>query len=861
MNKFTVKLQEALSELQGIAIDLQAPEINDLHLIRALMKQEDSLVVSLFTYLGINATDFNTHLDALLRKLPKVLEGSNSLYLSPLLNKIIRQAEKEAEKLKDKFVSAEHIILAISKTKEALCYPLFEKYNIQYDKILTAMAKVRNGNTIEDNDPESKYRALEKYTKDLTQLAREGKLDPVIGRDKEIRRVIQVLSRRTKNNPILIGEPGVGKTAIVEGIAQRIIREDVPLSLKNKRILTLDLGMLIAGAKFRGEFEERLKAVIKEIENSKGEVITFIDEIHTLIGAGKAEGAMDASNMLKPALARGELRCIGATTLDEYKKNFEKDAALERRFQPVLINEPTVEDTIAILRGLKERYEVHHGVRILDSAIVNAATLSKRYIQDRFLPDKAIDLIDEAASRLRIQIDSMPIEIDNFERERVNLEIEKVALEKEKNPQTKERLEKVKKRGTEIEEILKKLKYRWSREKDLIAEMRSLKENMENLRIQAEQNQRMGDFNQAAEILYGKIPEAEKKIELLNKELDNIQKDSRFLQEEVGEEDIAIIISEWTGIPLSKLLLTEKDKLLKMESYLSKQVISQKDAINAVSNALRRSKSGLSDPNKPIGSFLFLGPTGVGKTEMARALARFMFDDEKSMFRIDMSEYMEKHSVSRLIGAPPGYVGYEEGGTLTEYIRRKPYSVILFDEIEKAHPDIFHILLQILDDGRLTDSKGRTVDFKNSIIIMTSNIGSQYLLQMKDQEQAFIKEQILQLLRSHFKPEFLNRIDEMILFKSLQKEDLAQIVEIQVELVNRRLKDKKMQITLTPTAKEKIAELSYSPEFGARPLKRTIQNEIVNKLSYFILKGDFGNGDKITVDYKDNDFKFLRNKN
>ncbi|HCL56062.1 MAG TPA: ATP-dependent chaperone ClpB [Spirochaetia bacterium] len=860
LNKFTLKLQEAVSEAQGIALDYRHAEISDAHLLKSLLAQEEGIVNPLLSHIGVNSGEFLNALETRLSKNPKILQGAAAERLSNALAKVLRTALKEAERLKDKFVSGEHILLAIAKEKEADSYPVFEKFSLTYEKILTAMAKVRNGNKIDDQDGESKYRVLEKYTRDLTQSARDGKLDPVIGRDNEIRRVMQVLSRRTKNNPVLIGDPGVGKTAIVEGIASRIVRGDVPLSLKDKKILSLDLGQLIAGTKFRGEFEERIKAVLKEIEKSGGEFILFIDELHTLVGAGASEGAMDASNMLKPALARGELRCIGATTLDEYKKHIEKDAALERRFQPVLIKEPTMEDTISILRGLQERYEVHHGVRIRDNAIVAAATLSKRYIQDRFLPDKAIDLIDEAASRLRMQIDSMPIEIDTLEREVVSLQIEKAALDKEQTPESRERLTKIKNEMDSLEEKLKALKYRWQREKDIIFDMRKCKEEIETLKLQAERKQQMGDFNTAAEIIYGKIPEAEKKLQALNEEMDQIQKETRLLQEEVTEEDIAGIVSEWTGIPVSKLLTTEKEKLLKMETYLEKEVVGQNEALEAVSNALRRARAGISDPNRPIGSFMFLGPTGVGKTETARALARFMFDDEKALFRLDMSEYMEKHSVSRMVGAPPGYVGYEEGGTLTEFIRRKPYAVILFDEIEKAHPDVFNIMLQILEDGRLTDSKGRTVDFKNSVLIMTSNVGSALIQSTPDEEYESLKDQIFAVLRTHFRPEFLNRVDETIIFKKLSKSVLKSIVDLQIENLNQRLKDKKMFLTLTDRAKDKLGETGYSPDFGARPLKRLIQNEIVNKLSYLILKGDFGLGDEISIDFENEKYTFERKK-
>ena len=858
LNRYTLKVQEALGEAQGLALDHQHQEVGDAHLLQAFLGQKEGITVPLLEKIGVHPGDLSQELKKILEGKSRILQGGSSLYSSVALQKILRLALKESEKLHDEFVSAEHILLAATQTKDADVYPALEKFGISRERVLKAMAEIRNGRKIEEQDPDSKYRALEKYTRDLTQLAREGKLDPVIGRDKEIRRVIQVLSRRTKNNPVLIGEPGVGKTAVAEGIAQRIIKEDVPGSLKNKRILTLDLGLLIAGTKFRGEFEERLKAVLSEIEKAEGSVITFIDEIHTLVGAGAAEGSMDASNMLKPALARGELRCIGATTLDEYKKYIEKDAALERRFQPVLILEPTVEDTISILRGLKEKYEVHHGIRITDSALIAAAGLSKRYIQDRFLPDKAIDLMDEASSRLRIQIDSRPISIDVIEREMMGLEIEKAALEKEKKPESKERLVKIKAKIALLGEELKTLKYRWQKEKDIISEYGKIKENLEGLKLEVENKQRMGNFDGAAEILYGKIPSAEKNLLDLEGELSRIQKENRMLQEEVTEEDISQIVAEWTGIPLTRLLTTEKEKLLQMESFLGKEVVGQKQAIKAVSDALRRARSGLSDPNRPIGSFIFLGPTGVGKTETARAMARFMFDDERAMMRVDMSEYMEKHAVARLIGAPPGYVGYEEGGVLTEHIRRKPYSVLLFDEIEKAHPDVFNIMLQILDDGRLTDSKGRTVDFKQTIIIMTSNIGSQLIQRVTDKNLDTVRDEILALMRSVFRPEFLNRLDEIILFRSLDREDLKEIVTIQLTLLNKRLQEKQMHIALTEEAKSEICQRGYSEDYGARPLKREIQQSIVNPLSYKILSGELDNGDRVILDYSEGDFAFKK---
>ncbi len=849
--KFTLKSQEALQSAQALCSQLQHQQIEPEHLLKVLIEQDDGIVPSILKKLGVEVEAVKAEMDEALRAYPKVSGAGVQVYLSPSLNQILQNAFAVASNMKDEYVSQEHILLALLDAGHTKAAQALTSRGVTKDAVLKALTSIRGNQRITDPNPEDKYQALEKYGKDLTALARQGKLDPVIGRDDEIRRVIQVLSRRTKNNPVLIGEPGVGKTAIVEGLAQRIVSGDIPETLRDRRIVALDMGALIAGAKFRGEFEDRLKAVLKEVAEKQGEIILFIDEIHTLVGAGASQGAMDASNMLKPALARGELHCIGATTIDEYRKYIEKDAALERRFQPVLVEEPSVEDTIAILRGLKEKYEVHHGVRIKDSAIVAAATLSHRYITDRFLPDKAIDLIDEAAAKLRIEIDSLPSDIDEIERKIMQLEIEREALKKESDPASKDRLEKIEKELADLREESDALKARWSQEKGIIQKIRDIKERIDQLRIEAERFQREGDLNKVAEILYGEIPKLQKELEQEQHRLAEIQQDGKsMLKEEVDAEDIAAIISKWTGIPVSKLLEGEREKLVHMEERLSQRVVGQHEAIVAVSNAVRRARAGLQDPNRPIGSFIFLGPTGVGKTELARALAEFMFDTEQAMIRIDMSEFMEKHAVARLIGAPPGYVGYEEGGYLTEAVRRRPYSVILFDEIEKAHPDVFNVLLQILDDGRLTDGKGRTVDFKNTIIIMTSNIGSDLIQTITDRED--MERRVMEALKLHFRPEFLNRVDDKIIFHALTREDLKKIVDIQIRNLKKRLKEHNFDIELTDRVKSWLAEVGYDPNYGARPLKRAIQRYIEDPLALKVLEGSFKEGDKIIVDLDEN---------
>jgi ATP-dependent Clp protease ATP-binding subunit ClpB len=861
LDKLTVKSQEALQNAQALAEKRNHQAIDVEHLLMALVGQKEGVGFALLQKLGVPLTTLVDRVQKALDRVPQVTGASaGQTHITPRLKKVIEAAEGAAQSLKDDYVSIEHLLMSMAED-DGETGKILRELGVSKDKILKGLVDIRGSQRVTDPNPEEKYQALEKYSRDLTDLARKGKLDPVIGRDEEIRRVIQVLSRRTKNNPVLIGEPGVGKTAIVEGLALRIVNGDVPEGLKDKRLVALDMGALVAGAKFRGEFEERLKAVLKEITEANGQIILFIDELHTLVGAGAAEGAMDASNMLKPALARGELRCVGATTLDEYRKRIEKDAALERRFQPIVVPEPSVEDTIAILRGLKERYEVHHGVRITDSAIVAAATLSHRYITDRFLPDKAIDLIDESASSLRIEIDSLPTEIDEIDRKIMQLEIERQALKRESDKASKERLSRLEREIADLRAQSDELKAHWKQEKEAIQRLRALKEKNEATKVEEQQAQRHGDLNRAAELRYGVLIQLNKEIEEENRKLAELQKNRKMLKEEVDAEDIAEVIAKWTGIPVSKMLEGEVQKLLKMEERLKQRVIGQYQAIQAVSNAVRRARAGLQDPNRPIGSFIFLGPTGVGKTELCRALAEFLFDDEQAMVRLDMSEFMEKHSVARLIGAPPGYVGYEEGGYLTEAVRRRPYSVVLFDEIEKAHPDVFNVLLQILEDGRLTDGQGRTVDFKNTVIIMTSNLASQFIQDLGQKERKEMERRVTEALREAFKPEFLNRVDEIVIFNPLGQEEIKQIVDIQLKRLERMLADRKIGLEMTDRAKAFLADKGYDPAYGARPLKRTIQKLIQDPLALKILAGEIGEGDKVAVDSDGRELIFRRGGN
>jgi ATP-dependent Clp protease ATP-binding subunit ClpB len=852
LNRYTEKAQEAILAAQQLADRAGHPEVVPEHLLLALINQKDGIVPALLGKMTVDAAALAGEVEALVNKLPSV-QGGAQPGLSSRLRSVFNAAEGEAERLKDEFTSTEHLFVAIAaEGGRSPGAARLKQRGVTKDTIYQALTSVRGSQRVTDQNPEGKYQALERYGRDLTEVARKGKLDPVIGRDEEIRRVIQVLARRTKNNPVLIGEPGVGKTAIVEGLAQRIVRGDVPEGLRSKRIVALDMGALVAGAKYRGEFEERLKAVLKEIADAQGQVVLFIDELHTVVGAGAAEGAIDASNLLKPMLARGELHTIGATTLDEYRKHIEKDAALERRFQPVLVGEPTVEDTISILRGLRERYEIHHGVKIKDAALVAAAVLSNRYIADRFLPDKAIDLVDEAASRLRMEIDSMPAELDEVERRIMQLEIEREALRKESDKASRERLTRLEKELAELKERKTRLAAQWQREKDAIQGVRAMKEELERLRQEVERAQRSGDYGKASELQYGRIPELERKIREHEEATAAAGGAPRMLKEEVDEEDIAEVVSRWTHIPVSRLMEGEVQKLIHMEERLHKRVVGQDDAVHAVANAIRRARAGLQDPNRPLGSFIFLGPTGVGKTELARALAEFLFDDEHALVRIDMSEYQEKHSVSRLIGAPPGYVGYEEAGQLTEAIRRRPYAVVLFDEIEKAHAEVLNVMLQLLDDGRLTDGKGRTVDFKNTVVIMTSNVGSHYIAERALRGETSLDEglrrQLTDALRQHFKPEFLNRIDEIIFFHALGRDEIRHIIDIQLAALAGRLQERKIRIELTDKARDLIIEEGYDPVYGARPLKRTLQRRVLDPLALGVLQGEFKEGDTVTID-------------
>jgi ATP-dependent Clp protease ATP-binding subunit ClpB len=861
LNKLTEKAQEAVLGSQKLAERMNHPQLEPEHLLTTLVEQEDGVVPALLRKMNVDPARVAAAIQADLKKLPQAHGGAQP-GLSPRFRAVTDASFAEAERLKDDFVSTEHLLLAIvSEPGRAPAAKSLQQLGVTRDRVFEALTSVRGSQRVTDQNPEGKYQALERYGRDLTELARRGKLDPVIGRDEEIRRVIQVLSRRTKNNPVLIGDPGVGKTAIVEGLAQRIVRGDVPESLKDKRIVGLDMGALVAGAKYRGEFEDRLKAVLKEIVESEGQVVLFIDELHTVVGAGAAEGSLDASNMLKPMLARGELHTIGATTLDEYRKHIEKDAALERRFQPILVGEPSVEDTISILRGLRERYEIHHGVKLKDSALVAAAVLSSRYIADRFLPDKAIDLVDEAASKLRMEIDSMPVELDEVSRRIMQLEIEREALRKESDPASVDRLQRLERELADLKEERGRLKTQWEQEKEAIQAARRTKEALEQVRLDIERAQRLGDYAKASELQYGRLPELERQLSDQESRLTAQQGPHRMLKEEVDEEDIAEVVSKWTHIPVSRLVEGEIQKLLRMEERLHARVVGQDEAIDAVANAIRRARAGLQDPNRPLGSFIFLGPTGVGKTELARALAEFLFDDEQALIRIDMSEYQEKHTVSRLIGAPPGYVGYEEAGQLTEAVRRRPYAVILFDEIEKAHAEVLDVLLQVLDDGRLTDGKGRTVDFKNAVVIMTSNLGTAFLVEQTMRDGTLTegaKRQVIEALRQHFRPEFINRIDEVIVFHPLAREHMKQIIDIQVGHLLKRLADRKLTVDLTDRARDQLVDEGYDPIYGARPLKRTLQKRVLDPLALKVLQGEFREGDHIVVDAGSPDLQFLK---